>query len=558
MKKNSKVMSEDFKLYENGKNWNNRLYPAYYNTLNVNERMYAGDQWHGVESNGLPTPVFNIFKRIINYYVSAIMAQKTSVQYSSDDVNDDPMVDAHSSMLNSVQARIFENNKMDDQLRKILLDAALSGDACTYARFDPNVDSGSKVKGDIVWETIDGANVFFGNPNDNRINFMGKPIQPYILLSFREMVSDLKKEAKENKQRKDVINNIVSDNDNEYEVGDRGRIELDSNDESAKARVVMKFYPKDVGGKTTIMCRKSTRSAVIKEEWDTKMPIYSIAWMNWDLRKNSYHGQAPGTGLVPNQIYVNKQFALIQLYTMRMAIPKLIYDKSRMAHPSNRVGEAIGIDTSTGGSVFDVANYLNPGQMSGQVMGVIDSVFSYTKETMGATDAVMGDVKPENNQAIISTIQQSVVPLENVRSHMYQLIEDMGNINNAMMAAYYGKRKMLTEVVEGEIMSTEFDFKTLKTMRYKIKADVGPSTYVSELTNMTTLDNLLLNKHITFKQYLDQAPSGKIPGQAKLLGEEKVKEKLQQEMMARQQQAEQQAQQYQMQMEQQKMMQGQG
>jgi len=436
-------ITEDFQLYENGKSYNQRLDPPYYETIDINERFYAGDQWRGVDAKGLPTPVFNIFKRIINYYVSSVMAQRPSIQYSSDDVDGDPIVAAHADIMNAVQKRVFENNKMDTLLRESLFDAALSGDACMYAWFDTEIDSGNKVKGDIVWEQVDGVNTFFGNPNDSRVNFMGRPIQPYILLSFREDVEALKEEAKKNGIPQKEIDNIASDLDYQYEAGDRGKVELDNINNTGKARVVLKFFPKTVDGKKTIYCRKSTRSATIKKEWDTKMPIYPIAWMNWDKRKNSYHGQAPGTGLVPNQIYVNKQFAAVQIYTMRMAFPKLIYDKSRMAPPSNRVGEAIGIDTASGGSVFDVASYLNPGQMPNQVMGVIDSVFNYTKETMGATDAVMGDVNPENTSAIIATIQQSVVPLENIKARLYQFVEDIGNINNAMMAAFYKKRKML-------------------------------------------------------------------------------------------------------------------
>jgi len=534
--KKEKVITEDFKLYENGKSYNLKLDPPYYDTIDMNERFYAGDQWRGVDAKGLPTPVFNIFKRITNYYVSSVMAQRPSVQYSSDDVDGDPVVAAHADIMNAVQKRIFENNKMDSLLREGLFDAALSGDSCLYAWFDNEIDSGNSVKGDIVWEQVDGVNTFFGNPNDTRVNFMGKPIQPYIILSFREMVDDLKEEAKKNGIKQNIIDNIAPDLDNNYEAGDRGKVELDNVDENGKARVILKFFPKTVNGVKTIWCRKSTKSATIKEEFDTMSPIYPIAWMNWDKRKNSYHGQAPGTGLVPNQIYVNKQFAAVQIYTMRMAFPKLIYDKSRMSPPSNRVGEAIGIDTASGGSVYDVASYLQPGQMSGQVMGVIDSVFNYTKETMGATDAVMGDVNPENTSAIIATIEQSVVPLENIKARLYQFVEDIGNINNAMMAAHYGKRKMLVSV-DGKKVPVEFDFGGLKKMRYAIRADVGPGSYMSEAATVKTLDNLLGNNRINMKQYLERMPQGYIKDIQSLIEDVKTEmemAKQQAQMMAQQ------------------------
>jgi hypothetical protein len=121
----------------------------------------------------------------------------------------------------------------------------------------------------------------------------------------------------------------------------------------------------------------------------------------------------------------------------------------------------------------------------------------------------MGDVNPENTSAIIATIEQSVVPLENIKARLYQFVEDIGNINNAMMSAFYGKRKMLVSV-DGQKVPVEFDFNELKKMRYQIRADVGPSSYMSELSTVKTLDNLLNNGHINKLQYLERMPQGYI------------------------------------------------
>ena len=63
--------TEDWLLFEKGKEYNHSI--DLYSTVNRNERFYRGDQWTGVDSGGLPKPVFNIFKRIIGYYISSIM-----------------------------------------------------------------------------------------------------------------------------------------------------------------------------------------------------------------------------------------------------------------------------------------------------------------------------------------------------------------------------------------------------------------------------------------------------------------------------------------------------
>ena len=37
-----------------------------YENVQANENFYIGKQWEGVQSNGLPTPVFNFIKRVVN------------------------------------------------------------------------------------------------------------------------------------------------------------------------------------------------------------------------------------------------------------------------------------------------------------------------------------------------------------------------------------------------------------------------------------------------------------------------------------------------------------
>ena len=45
-----------------------------YETVRNNENFYVGKQWEGVQSNGLPTPVFNFIKRIVLFLVASTAA----------------------------------------------------------------------------------------------------------------------------------------------------------------------------------------------------------------------------------------------------------------------------------------------------------------------------------------------------------------------------------------------------------------------------------------------------------------------------------------------------
>lgn len=524
--------TREWQQYLDGQDYNTRI--NLYENVNKNERFYAGDQWNGVVANGLPTPVFNIFKRIINYFIASILSQNIAMQFTPENVGDEPQnaeeeeIMKASELITQYSETLFEKLKMNQKIRQWLLDAALSGDACGYSYWDASIDTLQAIKGDICIEEIDSVNAMFGNPNDRRV----QP-QPYIIIPFRQLVADLKKEAALYKIPQDKIDLITADVENQYQAGDRSKIEMDNKgDEVGKCQAILKLWKKD--GK--VYAKKTTRYTDIRPEWDTKLSLYPIAWMNWDPRKNSYHGQAVGTGLVPNQIFINKMFAMAMMSQMHTAFPKAIYNKQVIPAFNNAVGSAIGIEsTDPSVNVNNVAAYMNPGNMSNQVFELIDKAIQYTKDMLGASDAALGDVKPDNTSAIIAVQQSAAVPLETIKQNLYQFIEDIGNIWLDFMANYYGKRKV--DVMRlGKRVVEEFDFSKLKKMKMRIKIDVGPSSYWSQITAMQTLDHLLEADRITFQQYLDRLPNGIIPKSQELIEELKSQDMKQQfiwEQMAR-------------------------
>ena len=63
-----------------------------------------------------------------------------------------------------------------------------------------------------------------------------------------------------------------------------------------------------------------------------------------------------------------------------------------------------------------MAYNLQPADMSNQILTVIDRAIAYTKDCMGATDAQLGNVKPDNTSAIMVLQSNAEVPLENIRA----------------------------------------------------------------------------------------------------------------------------------------------
>ncbi len=537
----------EFDMYIKGRDYNNKLIPPYYQTIDKNYRYYGVDHWRGVKANGNPTPIFPITKQIVDYKISSIVSSKTKMQYSVENIPDNPQ-DPNDKVLQQIADLIsgysfvkWEKLKMDSLIREVLLKGAVTGDMCFYTYWDSTIDSHStngvdpqgnpvKVMGDFVTEVVSGANVMFGNPNDRRVQ-----TQPYILLANRDLVSNLRAKAKANKMPQTEIDKIVGDTDTQEQSGERGKIELDNTDsDNSKCLYLIKLW-KDNG---KVMMKIVTKSATIQKDTDTGLTLYPIAWANWDLIENSYHGQAEVTGIVPNQILVNQLAANIAIYMKSTAFGKVIYDKTKIAGWDNRVTGAIGVEGEVAGAVQQI----QPGQMNNMVMTFFEKVVQLTKDIAGANDAALGNVDPKNTSAIIAVQKQSSIPLEAVKDRLYQLIEDLGYIWLDFMLNKYEVTRKISYMQNDKTMVGEFNGSQYKDVPFKLKIDVGPSSYWSEITSMQSLDNLLQQQKITFIQYLQRMPNGIIPKTQELIDEITAQNQaMEQQQQAQQQQAMQQS-----------------
>ena len=382
-------LPEDFLLLEKGREYNRMI--GLYDTVNRNERFYRGDQWNGTPPADLPTPVFNLFKRVINYFVSTIMSQKMSLHFSAEGVGClyDPererKLDEICQLLTNYVNYRFDKDKLDQLLTGGLLDAAVTGDLFAYVYWDPTRRTAQGYRGDFVTSLVDGTNVFFGDVNNSCVEE-----QPYVLLAGRDLVTRLREEARANGASREEIEKIRSDSDVCEECGDYGKKEL----EGTKTGYVIKLW-KENG---TVRFRKSCRDTVICPERDTGLSLYPVAHMTWEPIKNSYHGQAVATSLIDNQRYINKAFAMVMKHMMDLSFSKVIYNANLIDEWTNEIGEAVAVN----GPIENAALRLEPGSMQTGFLDVIRLTMTVTKELMGATDAALGNVTPENTSAIIA------------------------------------------------------------------------------------------------------------------------------------------------------------
>lgn len=474
-----------------------------YECVKTNENFFIGKQWEGVISNGLPTPVFNFLKRVVLFSVANVSTDNLKLHAKplpSSGKYPAIVMETVSDIINDQFSGIFEYNRMGCVIREFTRNAAVDGDGCTYTYWDPDVETGQPSKGAIRTEVLMNTQVLFGNPNSRDVQS-----QPYILLERRMLVREARKRARACGASDDDVSMIVPD---EKESGDNHMDTLGGD----KVTVLLRLWRDDQTG--TIHGYECTRNAEIRGEWDLGIKLYPITWMNWDYVQDCYHGQAMITGLIPNQIFVNKLFAMSMISLMTLAYPKVIFDKTKVAKWSNRVGAAIAVN----GNVEGVAKIVDPATISPQISQFIDLAISYTQKFLGASDVALGDTRPDNTSAIIALQRAAATPMELTKQNLLQSIEELGRIYMEYMGEYYGERYVeVRNPYDTQKVVISFDFSLLKRIPCTVDLDAGAASYWSEIAAMQTLDNLLMQGKIDTVEYLKRLPAGQITDRETLI-----------------------------------------
>lgn len=488
------------KEYNAALKFNNGI--SLYETVDTNENFFIGKQWEGVKSNGLPTPVFNFLKRVVLFSVANVSTDNLKLHAKPMPGNGNTpsgTLETFSDIINQQFASIFEFNKMGGNIREMCRNAAVDGDGCLYTYWDDSIDIGQDVRGGIRTEVLLNTQVMFGNPNNRDVQS-----QPYILIERRMLKNEAKKYAREHGASQADIDAITAD---AKQSGNIGMDELGGD----KVTVILRLWRDDETG--TIWGYECTKTAQLRKAWDLGIKRYPLNWLPWDFVQDCYHGQAMITGLIPNQIFVNKLFAMSMISLMTLAYPKVMFDQTKIAKWSNKVGAAIGVN----GSVDNVAKIIDPATISPQISQFIDVAISYTQKFLGASDVALGDTRPDNTSAIIALQRAAATPMELTKQNLLQCIEDLGRVYLEFMGEYYGNRFVEVDVNDIGKVTILFDFSMLKTIPCSIDLDAGASSYWSEIANMQTLDNLLMQNKIPTSEYLRRLPNGQISDRESLI-----------------------------------------
>ena len=495
--------------YEAGKAYKTRI--DLYETTRRNECFYRGEQWQSTEAQGLPKPIFNIIRRVIDYLVCSVASADLSVRFSDDnlpfaDPKDAQAIRSLLETLTKNAAYRWEKCDMDAKLIELLTDAAISGDGALYCYWDENATGAGAYTGDIVTMVADGSCIYPADVNSRDIQS-----QDYIILSGRSSVYSLRREAEAFGVPAEDVEKITADGDTAVAAGSRGKYELEGEDE-AKATFIIKFWKEN--GK--VCFEKSTRECVIKRA-KTDCSLYPIAFFNWISTKNSFHGTSPVSGMIPNQKFINRAYAMAMKHMTDTAFSKVIYDKSKIPEWSNEVGEAIA--AVGGGNISDAVSVIGTGQMQSGFMEVLDSAVKLTKELMGATESALGNLEASNTSAILALQETSRITLDNVRVAFYKCVEDMASIWADMMCAYYPSDRLVPCYEKDGISARQIDTTLLRRSMLNAHIDVAEITRYSAVNAQNMLDKLLDGGHITPAEYIKRLPAGLLMDRQALIEE---------------------------------------
>lgn len=490
-----------------------------YEKVKTNENFYDGRQWEGVKSDSLPKPVINIIQRVVKYFIATLSTNDIAISMTpfSSGEDDSQLIEPIKDEIE----RIIETAKVKEKSRLIIRNAAVDGSGYMVLSFDPEVETGQDIKGTIKAQLVDNTNVYFGNPYTSDIQG-----QPFIIIALRQNLRIVKQEAKELGLDEDAISQIKPDSDtNQFNEDDASNLvtvllRFEKVTKEIEEEVIIgegdAIITKAIKIKVrSIHFTKTTQNVVLIDDTDLGYTRYPVSCFGWDPIKNSYLYNSPITAVIPNQIFINKSYAIAQMYGLQSAFPKIVYDKNK-AHIDEILNTTDPIAVANIDTMGKLLDFIKVPDFSNNILSLIDSVISQTKECMGANDVSLGNVKPDNTSAIIALQESSNVPLEIQRQAFYEFWEDTIRNIIDVMSCTYGIREIPSER-DGQKEMAVIDFAVLKTLNYDLKVDVGNGAQFSEISQINTLDKLLEQQIVDAETYVDLVPNKYIPGKGKIL-----------------------------------------
>ena len=501
MNKDNEVKTDIWKDFEKGRDYN-RIKKVY-NDTEMNYDYYYGNQTKYLNI-GKETPVvLNIVKSIVKYKLGVVNSNAYAIVYNPNfynAVDEGKLLEELCKVLSKHSNKIWELQQVGDKIKEAVKDSCINDEGILHNYFD-------KEKQEVAVEVIDKNNIYYGNENDEDIQE-----QPYIIISYRKPVSQVREEARTLGVDEEKIQLINSDEETLEQAGYKST----TDEVNPMCLVLLKYFKKN----GTVHYSRAVKSVVLEEDIDTNMQLYPVAHMLWEKLKGSSRGIGAVRNVISNQIEINKIATRRALSVKLAAFPKLAVNIDFIANSDalEKVGSTIKL--KGGASLEDIrkaVGYLNPANMSPDAKNLQDDLQNYTKDLEGAGDVATGSVDPTqaSGKAILAVQQATQQPLNEQVNTYKTFIEDEARIWYDMWKAYkVDGLQVMVEQNDGQGGTVEipsiFTYELLNRLDANIKVDITPKSPYDKFAQEQSIESLMLNGQITFEEYVEALPDDSV------------------------------------------------
>ena len=500
-------MTSVWKDFEKGRSYNRQK-----NVYTDTERNY--DYYYGNQAKylniGKETPIIlNIIKSIVKYKLGVVNSNAYAIVYNPNFYNsseEGKLLEALCKVLSNHSNKIWELQQVGDKIREAVKDSCINDEGILYNYFD-------ETKQEVVVEVIDKNNIYYGNENDTDIQ-----AQPYIIISYRKPVNQVKEEARNYGINEDKIELITNDEETTEQAG----YSSTTDEVNPMCLVLLKLYKKN----GTIHYTRAVKSIELETDIDTNLKLYPVAHMVWEKVKGSSRGMGAVRNVISNQIEINKIATRRALSVKLSAFPKLAVNSEFIANADalEKVGSTIKL--KGGASLEDVrkaVGYLNPANMSPDAKSLQDDLKEYTKDLEGAGDVATGAVDPTqaSGKAILAVQQATQQPLNEQVNTYKTFIEDEARIWYDRWKAYkVDGMQVMYEQDDGQGNIVEIPgvmpYEVLNRLDANIKVDITPKSPYDKFAQEQSIESLMMNGQITFEEYVEALPEDSVMPKYKL------------------------------------------
>lgn len=483
--------------FEKGRMYN-RMKKVYTDT-EKNYDFYYGNQTKYLNI-GKETPiVINIIKSIVKYKLGVINSNAYAIVYNPNFYNaedEGKLLEELCKVLSRHSNKVWELQQVSSKIKEAVKDACINDEGILHNYFDNN-------KQEVCTEVIDKNNIYYGNENSSDIQS-----QPYIIISYRKPISQVREEATQLGIDKDKIELIVEDGETLEQAG----YKTITDEVNPMCLVLLKYYKI----KGEIYYTRATKSVELETREPTGMTLYPVAHIVWEEVKGSARGVGAVRNTISNQIEINKIATRRALAVKLAAFPKLVVNEDMVLNANALEKTGSTIKLKGGATIQDVlkqVGYLNATNMSPDAKNLQDDLQNNTKDLEGAGDVATGKVDPTqtSGKAILAVQQATQQPLNEQVETYKTFIEDLARIWYDMWKAYkVDGMRVMYEVEDDEGNTREvpgvFSYELLKKLDANIKVDITPQSPYDRLAQEQSIENLMMSQKITFEEYVEALP----------------------------------------------------